>query len=113
VILFCWKNISDNDPVVPYNKHGKYDIQQLLDDLITNGLPNLMNELKLVPFLEKCIKKITKKITKIDFNKKIKINDTGKQLFYKKHNVKYSDVVMDKLDKFYNNDYPFRFRAFG
>lgn len=105
VILFCWKNISDNDPVVPYNAQGKYDVQQLLDDLITNELPNLMNELKLIPFLEKCMKKINKKITKINFNKKIKINDTGKQLFYKKHNVKYSDIVIDKLNKFYNNAY--------
>ena len=107
VILFCWKNLSDADPVIPYNDRGQYDVLQLTDDLITNGIniPDIVKELKLKSFLKKCIKKIGKMYDRIDFNKMIKIKDTGKELIYKTRTMPYTQILIDGFNKFYNNQY--------
>lgn len=100
ITLFCWKNITNIDPVIPYN--SKYNYDQLIIDLSTfNFNPKkILKKFNIEKLLSKYIKKFDDYYKNINKNKKIIITQTDTSLIYKdKYIVEFSKETIDKLNK--------------
>lgn len=106
--LFCWKNITNIDPVIPYKKNDEYDYDQLKVDIKTLGLDpkQILDELDLPKLLKIYMKRFRKLYRSIDEDRKITIKYEDEQLIYKKkYMIKYTNTVRDKLNKHYDGKY--------
>lgn len=106
--LFCWKNLTNIDPVIPYKNNAEYDYEQLKVDIKTLGLESkkILEELNLPKLLRKYIKKFHKMYKSIDKNKDIYIKYENKELIYKnKYMIQYIDTVRDKFNIYYDGKY--------
>ena len=109
ITRFVWKNISDIDPVIPYRSDNDYNYTQLKIDL-TNykcNADSIISELDLENKFKKFMSLFDKLYKEYDFSSKtkIKVDAEEKQLIYKnKYKVKYNDVILKKLVKFYNGN---------
>jgi hypothetical protein len=111
ITLFCWKNITNIDPVIPYN--SKYNYDQLIIDLSTfNFNPKkILKKFNIEKLLSKYIKKFDDYYKNINKNKKIIITQTDTSLIYKdKYIVEFSKETIDKLNKhlqiqYFSKDY--------
>lgn len=106
--LFCWKNLTDIDPVIPYRSNNNYDYEQLITDIKTLGLnpKKILDELKLPKLLRKYMKKFHDIYKSIDKNKTIHIKEDKNQLIYKKkYMVDFADTIKNKFNKFYDGTY--------
>ena len=106
--LFCWKNLTDIDPVIPYKSDGNYNYEQLKIDIRTIGLDSkkVLDELNLPKLLRKYMKKFHKIYKSIDKNKVINVREENNQLvFKKKYTVQYTDTIKNKFNKFYDGKY--------
>jgi hypothetical protein len=106
ILRFIWKNISSNDPVLPYTN---YNLKQLIDDLHRFDLDPkiILNELK----LDKLIKKYNQ-IFDLHYDKiknknisNIIITNKNNCLLYKNYKICYNRHIYKQLDKFYNNKF--------
>lgn len=106
--LFCWKNLTDIDPVIPYKKNAEYNYEQLKVDIKTLGLEpkKILEELNLPELLKKYMKRFHKLYKNIDKNKKINIKYENRQLIYgNKYTIQYTDTIRDKFNKYYDGKY--------
>lgn len=109
ITLFCWKNLTDIDPVIPYRSStNNYDYEQLKVDIKTLGLDpdKILEELNIPKLLKRYMKKFHKVYKSIDKNKKINIKNEHNKLTYKKiYSVEYTDTIKNKFNKFYDGKY--------
>jgi hypothetical protein len=106
--LFCWKNLTDIDPVIPYRSGGKYNYDQLNIDIKTLGLDpkKVLDELNLPKLLNKYMKKLHTLYKSINKNKVINVRKDNNQLiFKKKYIVEFPDTIKNKFNKFYDGTY--------
>ena len=95
IIRFCWKNIGFYDPVIPYNKTGIYNVDQLVTDLINFGL----DEKNVYPLLDKL--NLGQYLSE-QFNELVKLlDDQPQQTTYENHLLTYSGVSIPCTDHVY------------
>lgn len=102
ITRFCWRNISDIDPVLPIKQN--YDCNQLILDLNNYNINGneIVQKLSLNKFFNKNLLKFDKLYNKINYNKNIKINKIDYNLIYKnKYKISYTQQILDKLIKYY------------
>jgi hypothetical protein len=104
ITLFIWKNINNIDPVIPYNIDDQYNYDQLIIDLTTYNFDakKILEELKIdkvfkfyIIFFEKIYNKLNDSI--------VVIENRDNKLIYKNYEVSYDNMILDKLNKYYNN----------
>lgn len=108
ITLFCWKNLTNIDYVIPYRYDNNYDYEQLKNDLQTLKLDanTILKELDIENLLKLYIDKFDRFYKKLDTKKKINIKLENNKIIYKqKYYVQYTNKIMDKLNKFYDNKY--------
>jgi hypothetical protein len=108
ITLFCWKNLTNIDSVIPYRYDNNYDYEQLKTDLQTLKLDAniVLKELDIESLLKLYIDKFDRFYKKLDTKKKINIKVENNKIIYKqKYYVEYTNKIIDKLNKFYDNKY--------
>lgn len=103
ITLFCWKNLTNIDPVIPYQK--KYNYDQLIIDLSTYKFnPDIIiKKLKIEKLLSKYIKKFDSFYNSIDLHKKINVINNNNTFIYKnKFIVESNQIIVDKLNKHFD-----------
>lgn len=100
---FIWSNIGNIDPVIPVQE--KYNYKQIYIDL-KNYKFNPKYVLKKLEFKKVIIfyMKIFDKYYKT-INNNVNIIDNGSELIYGKYKIKYTQTIMEKFNKFYNNKF--------
>jgi len=108
--LFCWTNITNIDPVIPYREDRRYNYEQLRIDLVGYGLDanKIIAELNLEEFLESYMNKFDRfyKRLEITHRSRIRVRVEGRSIIYnKKYVVNFTDKMISNLNKFYNHEY--------
>jgi mRNA-degrading endonuclease RelE of RelBE toxin-antitoxin system len=108
ICRLCWKNLSNYDSVIPYKPNEDYDITQLISDLKNFNFDHttILKELKLNKFLKYHITNFDVFYNSLNNNNEIIITkNASNELVYKKYTAKFNTIVLNKLNKFYNNEY--------
>jgi hypothetical protein len=107
ITRFCWTNLSDYDPVLPYRKDGIYNYEQLKIDLKNYNVSlEVIKKLDTESFFKKKMKKLIKIYKMIDYDKHINIKIENNMLIYKnKYNCTFNDPIIKKFNKFFNGEY--------
>ena len=107
ITRFVWKNITNIDPVIPYREDNKYNYTQLIIDLKNYNCDahKILSKFNLDNKLKKFMLKFDNFYNTFNFTNKnkVKINsDTHYLIYKKKYKVKYNDIILKKLSKYYN-----------
>lgn len=106
-LRFCWKNISEYDPVIPYEINGKYDVSQLRIDLsnINGDYESILHDMELNNVLKENIKTLEEIQNNLRKDKLPYANYENDKLIYEDEYVVCNEKIYEKLDRFFNNKF--------